>query len=111
LVYSWFILHKSDAGLSPIFWWIGPCVVSLCGISCTVNVIEMRRIGRYLARIEESAFGLENPNLPLPGWEREQQNPRQRGMVTAHMSVSLVVWVLVFLATILASYTLSHISN
>lgn len=105
LVYSWFILHKENIS-SPVLWFIGPGVVALCAISCLVNVFEMWRIGRYLARIEEVAFAQDEKLL---GWEREQRRSgMQRRVVIAHFVLSLSIWVLAFAATIWASVVLSR---
>ena len=102
LVYSWLILHKSDIS-SPILWFIGPTVVLLCAISNFVNIYEMRRIGEYLSRIEEAAFGADEK---LIGWEREQRV--QHRAVNAHFALSVIIWVLVFGVTIWASCVLSQ---
>ena len=105
LVYSWFILHRKEIS-SPILWFIGPCVVALCAVSCLVNVFEIWRIGRYLARIEEVAFAQDEE---LMGWEREQRRPGvHRRYVIAHFALSFIIWVLAFGATIWASWILSR---
>jgi hypothetical protein len=104
IVYSWLILHKKDV-TSPIIWFIGPCIVALCAISCTVNVIVMWRIGLYLARIEGLVFGDET----VLGWEREQRKPgSEKSIANAHFILSVSIWVLAFAATIWASWALSR---
>jgi len=107
LLYSWFILHKTEMrGISSVFWFIGPGLVVLCAISCLVNVFEMRRIGRYLARIEEVAFAGDEK---LIGWESEQRHSdKQRWVVHGHFALSLGIWVAAFVGTVLASWALSR---
>ena len=101
-VYSWLIVHKGN-NIPAILWFIGPCLVALCAISCFVNVFEMRRIGKYLAQIEEAAFGQDQK---LIGWEREQRV--QRRVVNAHLALSVSIWGLAFAATFWASWLLSR---
>jgi hypothetical protein len=105
IVYSWLILHKHDV-TSPIIWFIGPCIVALCAISCIVNVFVMWRIGLYLARIEELVFAEDETVL---GWEREQRRPgSERRIANVHFILSFSIWVLAFAATIWASWALSR---
>ena len=105
IVYSWCILNKKDI-TSPILWFIGPCVVALCGISCLVNVFEIWRIGQYLARIEEVVFAHDKD---LMGWEREQSRPGKQPLyVKGHFALSISLWVLAFTATIWVSWELSR---
>jgi hypothetical protein len=104
LVYSWCILNKKDI-TSPILWFIGPCVVALCGISCAINVFEIWRIGRYLARIESVVFAHDE----LKGWEHEQSRPGiQHRYVKGHFALSVILWAVALGATIWASWALSR---
>lgn len=104
IVYSWLILHNTAVS-SPILWFIGPSIVVLGGISCWVNVFEIWRIGRYLAQIEEIAFG---DDATLPGWERYQKaSPRERGLVRFHLLLSITIWVCALILALWASFVLS----
>ena len=104
LVYSWLILYKSICPF--LLWFIGPCVVLLCGLSCLLNAIEMWRIGWYLERIEEVAFALDDK---LMGWEHEQRHSKkQRRWVITHLISAFIYWGGALTVTILASIMLSR---
>jgi|ERR1700693_520106 hypothetical protein len=99
LVYSWLITHKDKMPSS--IWWLGPVVVALCGISNWVNVFEMKRIGAYLAQIEDVAFAQDGK---LTGWEHRQRI--QSLAVNLHLALSVGIWVLGLVATIWATLIL-----
>src|SRR5258708_25859941 len=56
-IYTWLELHKMDNSI-PWFIWFVPCgIIALSGARCFFFMEELRRIGKYLKKIECDVFG------------------------------------------------------
>jgi hypothetical protein len=64
-VYTWLPLHRSDVNthLPSYVWWIPPILLFFCAIRYFLFRVCIRRLDRYLFKIEEDAFGQDK----LPG--------------------------------------------
>ena len=99
-VYTWLLSNKQTV-VAPVIWFIPPLVILLAALRCLFLTIQLRVIAEYLRRIEEATFG---EDTRLPGWERYLSGGIQRSFVASSTYTAGAVWVLVFMASIVASW-------
>jgi hypothetical protein len=96
-IYTWLLLHKEEI-ITREVWFIAPGLIFICGLRVMHHVITIRRIGKYLRKIENATFSQKSE---LPGWENNKlRGPKQDSI---EIVVSVIGWLAVFALSIIAS--------
>ena len=98
-VYTWLIVNKAQVTLD-LIWFIPFGLLLFCAAKSLDLNNRIWQIAKYLARLEEAAFGND---LQIPGWERY----KQRNKLTLYDKVLFIATACAWLIALVGSFFLS----
>jgi hypothetical protein len=102
-VYTWLLLHQKPFE-GQVVWFVAPTVIFLCSLRSIHHIVHMRKIAKYLRKIENSVF---KQDAELPGWENDKARSSTR-WDRIDLTTFAITWGALFFVSILASWYFSR---